>query len=313
MEYSPVPSAEQLATLSDELCPGGSIDHERRLTGGLGCTMDVILVQERGGSHRKMVLRRYFAPAREQGIDPVPRREMAALALAGRNGVPVPELIWADELGIFSEPALVISYIEGMSLLQPNDPLDWAKQLALALVNVHAADIDAATRSLLRDVHKEEVQKLHSPDPPIDIAEYPGGRAIWGKRRALFAGMEFPTATFVHGDFHPGNTLWRDMGLVSVVDWEDAGFADPASDVAYCSTDMRYMGMSEAAQRLVDVYTAETGRVLTTLPYWEIAALCRPMPDIARWFPSWEAVGFPATVDDFRRQHAALVERALSS
>ena len=39
-------------------------------------------------------------------------------------------------------------------------------------------------------------------------------------------------AVLLHGDFWPGNTLWRDGKLVAVIDWEDAALGDPLADLA---------------------------------------------------------------------------------
>jgi aminoglycoside phosphotransferase (APT) family kinase protein len=36
----------------------------------------------------------------------------------------------------------------------------------------------------------------------------------------------------LHGDFWPGNALWRDGALVAILDWEDAAIGDPLADVA---------------------------------------------------------------------------------
>ena len=36
----------------------------------------------------------------------------------------------------------------------------------------------------------------------------------------------------LHGDYWPGNTLWRDGTLVGVLDWEDAALGDPVADLA---------------------------------------------------------------------------------
>ena len=32
----------------------------------------------------------------------------------------------------------------------------------------------------------------------------------------------------------------------------------------------------------------QTGRSLDSYSAWQLVALCRPLPDIARWLPSWQ-------------------------
>ena len=46
MDYAPHPTENQLAALREALAPGGSVDVERRIQGGLGCTTDVLRVGE---------------------------------------------------------------------------------------------------------------------------------------------------------------------------------------------------------------------------------------------------------------------------
>jgi aminoglycoside phosphotransferase (APT) family kinase protein len=99
--------------------------------------------------------------------------------------------------------------------------------------------------------------------------------------------------------------------LVAVVDWEGGCVADPALDVAYCALDIRLLGLPEAASHFVDVYRELSGRPMLNLRYWDLVALCRPLPDIAIWLPGWEAMGLDITEDEARRRHTTLITAAL--
>jgi aminoglycoside phosphotransferase (APT) family kinase protein len=100
---------------------------------------------------------------------------------------------------------------------------------------------------------------------------------------------------------------------VAILDWEGGTIADPAIDVAYCALDIRLLGLEEAARHFVHVYRELSGRTLDNLHYWELLALCRPMPDIAIWVPGWHAMGIEISVDEARRRHAALIAATLES
>lgn len=51
-----------------------------------------------------------------------------------------------------------------------------------------------------------------------------------------------------------------------------------------------------------------TGRPLDALSYWEVEALCRPMPDIGEWLPAWHSLGEAAiTVESAQAKHAAMI------
>ena len=65
-------------------------------------------------SGERLVLRRYGS-WRSDGRTTT-QREFAALRLAVENGVPAPLPMWSDEGGIFDEPAVVISYVDGAPL-----------------------------------------------------------------------------------------------------------------------------------------------------------------------------------------------------
>ncbi len=84
-------------------------------------------------------------------------------------------------------------------------------------------------------------------------------------------------------------------------------------DVAYCSLDIRYQGMDKVADRFITAYREATGDPLMNLAYWEAVALCRPMPDIARWVPAWHNMGLGVSEDQVRSTHSELIERALAA
>ncbi|MEN8181769.1 MAG: aminoglycoside phosphotransferase family protein [Myxococcota bacterium] len=313
MEYAPLPTPAQLDALARTLIPGGGAVHLRRIEGGLGCTTDVLGLRGADGGGRDVVLRRYGPWW--QGVNrEVGTQELAALRLARRAGLPVPEPLWEDRNGLFGEPTIVIGFVpDARPVLEPRDPWDFARQLSAFLVRLHGLDVDPDTAALLPDL-PAAFEKLATLDEPSrSLAAHPRGRALWERACQELRVTTFPERVFVHNDFWPGNVLWRDGQLVAVVDFEECGLGDPAQDVAYCSTDLRYLGHHTAADDLIRRYRKETGRTLATLFFWELVALARPLPDIARWLPGWQLLGCPhVTADELRARHAALLERALT-
>jgi hypothetical protein len=52
---------------------------------------------------------------------------------------------------------------------------------------------------------------------------------------------------------------------------------------------------------------------MKSLPLWNIIAQTHPFPDIAKWLPSFHAMGWPdITVDELRARHMNQIERALA-
>jgi aminoglycoside phosphotransferase (APT) family kinase protein len=294
--HAPVPTDDELSRLAEALGVT-TLRSERRLAGGLGCTMDVL-----AADGEPVVLRRY-GPWHEQGSG-VAKREAAALELATSGGVPVPEPIWVDDERLFEREAIVIGYVEGAPDLTPLDPAVWARQLAEVLAVVHS--IRPADGLFPRADASVAVDEL-----PERVAEHELGRPVWEARLRELDRIGPQPEVFLHTDFWPGNTLWRDGALVAVVDWEEPTVGDPMFDVAYCMTDMAYMGL-DVGRAFVDAYVAATGRSTESLRYWRLVAVSRPMPDIAQWVPAWEAMGSGVTVDLARDRHRSAVEELLA-
>ena len=271
--YAPLPTFEQLDSLGREL--GRPTRFDRRIVGGLGGTVDVLIVGNEPGE--AVVLKRYWLP--EPGEISPAESEFRALALAADRGISAPSPIWIDRSALFSERAIVISYVEGGVLLEPTDPNDWASQLAdVALTEIHRIQPASTDQDLFpllanTDGHHSEAETLEA------LRQHPLGMELWARREEILASLEPEAPVYVHHDFWPGNTLWLDEKLAAVIDWEGGAIADPALDVAYCALDMRLLGLTEAAEVFVEVYR----RTLRTNPRESaLLGVARPLSPDAR-------------------------------
>jgi aminoglycoside phosphotransferase (APT) family kinase protein len=301
-DYAPLPAADQLDVLSNEL--GGRVIHDHRIHGGLGGTMDVL----RRDDGSLVVLKRYWPPDGDE-LSPA-ESEFRALALAGDHGVPAPTPIWIDRIGLFPERAVVTSFIEGTVLLQPSDPLDWASQLAEALVRIHEISPPPEDRHLFPVLaagagpHEEE-------ESEPDGRQHALTERLRATRREAMSSLQLETPVYTHHDYWPGNTLWEGERLVAVVDWEGGVIGDPAIDVATCFFDIAILGLDDAASVFVETYRQLSGRPLPNLEYWHLMAVGRPLPDISIWVPGWQAMGLTIDADEARDRHTFLIEAAL--
>ncbi len=313
MQYAPEPTEEQLSALANALSPGSTVMFDHRILGGLGCTMDVLRVEERSGSEFKAILRRRGNWSRDDNMAAA-RAELEVLCLLRSNGIPVPEPLWADETGIFTEPATLIEFIEGKPLMAPEDPIDYTTQLALMLVRLHDISPNPAVRSTLRDYNAQETEAFAHVDPPKYVAGHHLGAKLWATQRSELKRTSLEAGVFLHGDYWPGNTLWQGQKLVAIVDFEEVGTGDPALDVGTAIVNYRFEPWRDAADNFIAVYKAESGRDLDTLRFWSLRELRRPMPDIARWFPSFKEFSSrpDLTVDQLRSLHEGLVKEELS-
>lgn len=298
LKYAPVPTEEQLLTLGVQL--GFPVAFERRIEGGLGCTTDVLRA---GGEH--WVLRRH-GPWWIDRNPAVALKEEAVLGLLADSAIPVPRPLWATETAVFGVPVIVMEYVDGQDLLLPGDPNEAARQLGETLAGIHAIEPDETAVALLEEPTSMDGER------PSQFWEHPDAGRVASRLDELRARLA-PSSVLIHGDFWPGNTLWRNGHLAAVIDWEEATLGDPMSDVAYCALDLRYLGLDDAAGTFLETYTSVSGRSTESLPYWTLFALSRPMPDIAQWLPAWTAKGIThISAEDLRARHQELLAEALS-
>lgn len=299
MEHAPLPTETQLDRVRDAI-GAGSLAHSRRVEGGLSCTIDILTERS-----TRLVLRRYGSWSGEGEVD-VAARETRALELMQRANIPAPAPIWVDSDGIFEEPAILISFVEGTPDLTPANPFDWAEKLAGVLSRIHDVRLEGDDLDMFPPGAGEDVRKIQ--ENPELVLEHPLGEDLL-RRRVLLANRELDSEpVFSHTDFWPGNTLWDGGELMAVIDWEAPATGDRAMDVAYCSLDIRYLGMDKVAERFIESYREESGDPLLNLSHWEAVGLCRPMPDIAQWVPSWVSMGRDITEDKARARFTEVLE-----
>jgi aminoglycoside phosphotransferase (APT) family kinase protein len=110
----------------------------------------------------------------------------------------------------------------------------------------------------------------------------------------------------LHGDYWPGNTLWKDGRLVAIIDWEDASVGDPLEDVANSRLEMLWAYGVEVMQDFTEQYKrAVRGIDFTNLPFWDLCAALRPAFKIAEW------AGSDEREEIMRERHRWFVEKAL--
>jgi aminoglycoside phosphotransferase (APT) family kinase protein len=87
----------------------------------------------------------------------------------------------------------------------------------------------------------------------------------------------------LHGDYWPGNILWRDGQLVAIIDWEDAKVGDPLADLGYTRLEILWAFGIDAMHQFTDHYLSLAAIDVTHLPYWDLCAALRPASKIGKW------------------------------
>ena len=220
--------------------PAGALEEVRRLA-GLSATIASVVPLE-GGQHAatwrvdtegpalSVVVRR-FPPG-----DPAGESEVRILRALDGLGGSAPLLLGSDLFGRWSEsPVTLISWLDGVADIVPDDPDRWATQLGHTLAGVHAATGDRL--KVLPSVLERERNGEDGLDGPFAASVRSDWSRIAGSPEVL-----------THSDYWSGNVVWRDGVLTGVVDWSGAARGPRGYDVGWCRLDL-VSALRRAARR----------------------------------------------------------------
>lgn len=231
----------------DLLEPGGRLDGARRLRGGVSAEVFALDILTLSGTRRRIVLRRH----RSDGVKGHSRRivlkEHALLAALRDAGMRVPEP-YLHDVSDPDGPYLVAEWIDGSTDVDVADLPTALDQMARFLVGLHALDLSAVALPGL-DLIEDPGLAIEPHLPSTDDGER--------VRVALRSGAlddEPNRAVLLHGDYWPGNVLWRDGLLRAVIDWEDACLGDQLADLATVRVELWCRYGPEAAEAFTERY-----------------------------------------------------------
>ena len=64
---------------------------------------------------------------------------------------------------------------------------------------------------------------------------------------------------------------------MAVLDWEEAAYCNPTSDIAYCRMDMFLTGNQVAADKFLQRYEVTINHPVANLGFWQLVAAVRPI------------------------------------
>lgn len=272
----------------------------------------------RAADRRWIVVRR-FGRWRVEHDPAVAEREWAVLAALARVGAPTPRPLWLDPAGtVLGCPTIVTGRLAGRGLLAPADRAAYVRELATALAAIHAAPLRPAELAVLADQRAELAVLLERDAPPAALAARPGGADAWAMLRRWWPRTSGLLATarssLVHGDFWPGNTLWRRGRLSGVVDWEQVRRGDPLHDVGCCRLDLTLLLGPDAADRFAAAYAAASGRPAGQLFFWELYMATSAIESLDGWVRGYHDLGrTDLSLEEARARLRQFTERALAN
>lgn len=252
--------------------PGATFRRASRLAGGVSADVYRLECQADGGATRSIVLRIHgpnhngHPAALEFGI----------LGAVTRLGICAPRALALDEsLGLIPYPFLLLDHLEGETAA-PADPADQQiVRMAEGLAHIHAAPITNLPALPGRNDPLPEVFDYLPKDPAFEVLRM----RLSGLRHTRYDGAP----ALLHGDFWPGNLLWRGQELVGVLDWEDAAVGDPLSDVACTALELRYVVGPEGAERFLRAYDGLRPIARHRLALWQIYVAAAGQHSMGAW------------------------------
>jgi aminoglycoside phosphotransferase (APT) family kinase protein len=238
-------------------------------------------IERPGGRTKKMVVRRHGAGDRKQNPQ-IAADEFKLLQVLQAARLAAPRPYYLDQSGeIFSTPYIVLEYIEGTSEVALDHEADIVFQLATHLSRIHRVALANLDLTFLPDQEQRYTNLLR--ERPSATHEAFGEGRIRDTLESAWPVAQQNASVLLHGDFWPGNILWRDGMLVAVLDWEDAAVGDPLADLANSRLEMLWAFGAHAMQRFTDQYASMAAIDLANLPYWDLCAALRPVAHIAGW------------------------------
>jgi aminoglycoside phosphotransferase (APT) family kinase protein len=284
----------ELGAILHKLDPHATLLSAWELQGGISAQMTAFETITARGQRRKLIVRRPGEWALQHNPNAAApnaaANEFRILQIVHSAGVKCQTPYLLDTSGeILPSPYLVIEYIEGEADYAPVDITRCVVQMAEQLATLH---------SLERTQVDLDFLPMQAPRLTKTLAERPAaldhsldeGRI----RDALEAAWSLPQPeppALLHGDFWPGNLLWREGKLVAVIDWEDAEVGNPLADLATTRLDLLWIFGPDGMRTFTRHYQQRTGFDFATLPYWDLFAALRPASRLHVWAAGWPELG----------------------
>jgi aminoglycoside phosphotransferase (APT) family kinase protein len=229
--------------------------------------------------------------------------------------VPTPRLL--DEAGtILGTPCSVLDYVDGAPLVgaDADGARSAGRTFAAHLASVHRLDAGAVAAAGIDLPRRADAVDRSLADPPADLDHRLREGAIREVLRRRPPRRYEGPPRLLHGDFWPGNVIWRGDDIVAVIDWEDAALGDPLADVATTRLDLAWGFGPEATAAFTDHYLSLMPVDPTDLPIWDLLAALRPAGSLAAWAADWADFGRPdVTEQAMRAAHTRFVDEALAA
>lgn len=295
----------KLAAIVRRMVPQAQLLRTWPLTGGVSAQVIGFEIALPDDVRAKLVLRRYGEADLQQDPYVAPHEFQLLLALHYAE-LPAPIPRFFDQSGeVLPAPYLVITYVESETVLAPADLGSHLQHMAAYLARLHALDLSELGLPFLQPADQRVAGRLDNRPDTLDTELHEG--RIRDALAAAWPPAQRNDSVLLHGDFWPGNVLWKDDHIAAVVDWEDACVGDPLADLANARLEILWAYGMDAMQRFTEAYLAHKRMDTRDLPLWDLAAALRPIGRMEAW--GLDAV----TLAAMRKAHREFTARTLDA
>ncbi len=304
---------ERLARVVQAVEPDSNLLRAWPLKGGLSAEMTALEIERPDGQTSKWIIRQPGASTLQRNPQAA-HEEFRLLQVMHELGLATPTPYYLDQsTTILPRPYLVVAYIEGEPDYAPRSDIDFAHQFATHLAAIHG--VDSAQLAFL-PTQATDLNAIVRERPTQVNRSLQEGQ-IRDRLEALWPPPQRNAPALLHGDFWPGNVLWREGRIVAVIDWEDAHLGDPLADLAISRLDMLWIMSREAMLAFTQRYQSLMRLDYSHLPYWDLCAALRFVrlagPDLPGWASFFHPYGRHDISEQSMRDHYRwFVDQALA-
>ncbi|MFE5429105.1 phosphotransferase family protein [Peribacillus simplex] len=284
---------------------GNKLIRAWELKGGISAQVTGLEILQSSGRIVKIIVRQHGDNDLKRNPN-IAADEHKLLGILKAAGLPVPMPYYFEQsCEIFSKPCILLEFIEGKSEFTPSNLNDHILQMAINLAKIHRVNCADLSLSFLPKVENTYVAMLNKKERVI-LDETLNLSMI---RDLLKSFMPLPSKNkevILHGDYWPGNILWKEDKLVSIIDWEDSGLGDPLADLANSQLEISYHFGMQAMNDFTHQYKSMMPELnFTNLPFWQLFAALRLSA-----FPEW---GLEKSKEkSWKKIHKSFVRQAIN-
>ena len=282
-----------MAEIANQLLPNSEVLSLEPLKGGISASMAVLTLADQKREIHKFTLRKPGDWGDEEYATKA-SREFRKYRFAFESGLLCPEpIICFEEHNFFA-----LRWVDGTPDPKLTNREQYLIQAPQRLAAIHRAPLLSIDRDLI----------------PINFDELTSSRISRDVRTVLeqLAPPPSEPISLRHGDFWPGNILWKDDQIVAIIDWEEIQLGSPLADLAIARLDCLWVYGWEAVDAFTANYLNHNPLDTSWLAYWDLRCSQRVGDCHSDWAASYPSLGRPdVTAEHMRTLQAEFINDAL--